>query len=406
VDREAKVSRVQSLCLGSGARLVFDRRPGIAAVRVALSPPPGPPGWAHLLEHLWFGRAAEAAAGFGVEIEAAGGEARAETGGDTIALEALAPVTAAPRLLHAFARALAGLPHAVPPIAREWDLLRLEGPAAARAERRALQAVLGPAAAAALAPPPARAPDPTAFAHYVARCVRGPAIRVAFAGAPDAATVRAACAPLADLPAAASPSGAPPPGARAGRSRLAGAGPLGRVLWLMPAPGPADPDYWAALAADHVLGGGLSSRLYRALRSETGWCYALASRRETRDGSALWWIDAHPRADRVTACAARIEREIAALAEAGPGADEVELARAYLHARLHLENAHPAARARRMESELRALGAVRTDARHRAGIDAISADRVRAVVAAARDCRYEVIEDPFMASSPGRRRSL
>lgn len=401
----AAESKPELLQLDNGARAVVAPCAGMVAVRVALAHRPALPGWAHLLEHLWFGHAARiGSAAFGERFEAAGGECHGLTTRGGIALEALVPPQYAPGVLHAFLQGLIDVGGSGDGIAKEWALLALEGAAGAAGESRALRGVLEGRAPDPLGPPAAAPPTPADFAVYARACVRAPQLCVAVTGAVSPDALRAACAPLAEL-APVPRLDPPPPRLRAGGERIPGDGALGRVWWLMPAPGVAHAAYWSALAASHVLGGGLDSRLYRALRAETGWCYDFGSRLEACGGGTLWWVDVSAPVGLLSACAACMEHELRRLATAGPAPGELARAREHLHARLSLEDAHPASRARRLERELRGLDTVRPLSEHRAGIDAISAEAMRAVAADALERRYEVVQRPteaaVAASAPG-----
>ena len=93
-----------------------------------------------------------------------------------------------------------------------------------------------------------------------------------------------------------------------------------------------DPDFIAAYIVNHILGGGaFSSRLYQEVREKRGLAYSVYDRLVWLDHAAVFLGGTATRADRTAATVDLIEQEIHRLAEAGPTADELVKAKAYLN---------------------------------------------------------------------------
>jgi zinc protease len=92
-----------------------------------------------------------------------------------------------------------------------------------------------------------------------------------------------------------------------------------------------DPDFMAGYIVNHILGGGgMSSRLYQEVREKRGLAYGVSE-------SLVWFRHAAvvlggtaTRADRTGEALAIIERESKRMAEAGPTAEELTEAKAFL----------------------------------------------------------------------------
>lgn len=124
---------------------------------------------------------------------------------------------------------------------------------------------------------------------------------------------------------------APPP-ERPARTRAGETRPTQQTQVLMGFLGPpvGHPDHVAVKVMNTVLGGGMSSRLFRALRDEGGLAYAVGSfvpaRRET--GRIVVHIGTAP--DNATAAEAGMREVVEALRASPASPEEVERAKAYL----------------------------------------------------------------------------
>jgi zinc protease len=92
-----------------------------------------------------------------------------------------------------------------------------------------------------------------------------------------------------------------------------------------------DPDFIAAFAVNHILGGGsFSSRLYDEVREKRGLAYGVYSYLLPLDHTALIMAGTATRSDRVDETLTIIEAEIRRIANEGPTAAELAKTKAYL----------------------------------------------------------------------------
>ncbi|HQU16891.1 MAG: M16 family metallopeptidase [Gammaproteobacteria bacterium] len=394
----------------NGTRIIVQRRPGAASAAVVIAlvhgsrhPLPEHAGLPHLLEHLLFRSAAAAGAEGGGPyhaFEAAGGECNASVGRELTLLEGLVPAGRAIGLLRAFVAGLQCLDGSTLALQNECEAIARESEGSTSGtdtdmEQQALAGSLGNHGL-------ARAPEGVGSSAlsvasvqaYWRELLHGSRLCIAVVGDVDEREVVRVSRPLAGLPAGA-PIRPSAPAFRAGRLELTHAERCGQVLWLMPAPAAGAPGFIASLAANHILGGGLTSRMYRALRTEAGWCYHVASRLEHYSDAGLWWIDARTVPEVLDVCAVRLAHEVHRLAASGPQPAEIALARDYLTARLCLEEDHPASCARRLARDALYLGAPRPVASYRDAIAALSATEVQEIVAHGLEHRFEVVGTPL-----------
>jgi zinc protease len=92
------------------------------------------------------------------------------------------------------------------------------------------------------------------------------------------------------------------------------------------------PDYFAALAANHILGGGelLNSRLLTALREKRGLTYSVSSDFSSSRGERPWVLTMQNNPKNVDAAIAGVREELKKMHAAPPGEEEFEEARATL----------------------------------------------------------------------------
>ncbi|MCJ2134995.1 insulinase family protein [Methylobacterium sp. J-026] len=192
--------------------------------------------------------------------------------------------------------------------------------------------------------------------HAYARPVQGDLASIARIGEADLRAVQArlltrdnlhvavvgaitadALGPLLDRAFAALPGGAAPPVAR---TELGGLGELVRtdhaapqtaIVFGRPALPRDDPDFAAAIVANHCFGGGgLTSRLFRALRERDGLCYAVGTSVAPFRGASTLIGSTRTGNDRVPEMIDRLRGEMRCLAETGLDAAELEAAKSYL----------------------------------------------------------------------------
>jgi len=125
---------------------------------------------------------------------------------------------------------------------------------------------------------------------------------------------------------------APPPPERPVRPRQRETSPTqqAHVLLGYLAPAVAAADHIALKVANGVLGGGMSSRLFRALRDEEGLAYSVGSAYPTRRGAGRLVLHIGTAPDNVAAAEAGLRREVDRLAGEPVPEDELERTQAYL----------------------------------------------------------------------------
>ena len=107
--------------------------------------------------------------------------------------------------------------------------------------------------------------------------------------------------------------------------------PQATIRFGLPGLGRNDPDFWAGVVVNHILGGGVfSARLFREVREKRGLAYSVHSQLMTYDHAALFSGGTSTKNERAGESLSVIEEEIAKLAEDGPTEDELDKARKYL----------------------------------------------------------------------------
>jgi zinc protease len=92
-----------------------------------------------------------------------------------------------------------------------------------------------------------------------------------------------------------------------------------------------DPDYFAAVVVNHILGGGVfTARLFREVREKRGLAYSVYSHLNDYDKCAMLVGGTSTKNERARESLEVIEREIAELAAHGPTADELDKAIKFL----------------------------------------------------------------------------
>lgn len=380
-------------------------------------------GYAHLLEHLLFkGRHTPARAIHGEaavhpgtpapvmtrHFEAMGGEVNAYTDRELTVLHGQVPGSEAPALLSHFIDMLihpgftdADLAHEVQVIAQEQASLGGED----ELEDVLLDIALGHHP---LSRPILGAPlsmhdlSVHTLHHYLAGLLQGERLCVVAVGEVSHTALLTACRPLAGLARGARPTSHTArflPRRRSLPTTDTGAS----TVWAMPAPAPAHPDYVASLFANHLLGGGTTSRLYQSLRAQHACTYALHSRLDFYSDTGLWFIEARCAAAQVQAVNRHIEHTLDTLARQGPAPEELATARAHLQARLLLEQDRPEALMQRLlrEAFYRPAPLNETDYLHL--IAQVSAPDVQRVFTRAHGAMACVYTRPVQRVSNGRR---
>lgn len=157
---------------------------------------------------------------------------------------------------------------------------------------------------------------------------------VSVVGAIDAATLaRHLDAVFAGLPEKADLTPVPP-------AALAGVGaretldldvPQATIRFGRPGVGRHDPDFMAAMVANHILGGGVfTARLFKEVREKRGLAYSVHSHLQTDDASAFLVGATSTKNERAGESLSVIQDEIRKLSTDGPSEDELDKAKKYL----------------------------------------------------------------------------
>jgi zinc protease len=91
-----------------------------------------------------------------------------------------------------------------------------------------------------------------------------------------------------------------------------------------------DPDYMAANVLNHILGGGMSSRLYKQVREARGLAYSVSSSLSSLDHTAIFTSSTGSRSERAAEALEVMQGEIRKLAESGPAEEELAKAKTWM----------------------------------------------------------------------------
>lgn len=306
-------------------------------------------GYAHLLEHLLFkGTAQYDAQALARCFEAMGGQVNAHTGRELTALHGLVPAENAAELLELFIGMLLAPTFTEQDVALERNVVLQEmamiadQPAERLEERGVALAwpdhpmgwpLLGQREA-------LEQTAAQALRDYWSTQLSGERLYVVAAGAMDPAELVRRCAPLAALPAGAVSAQQPPHHSPA-TLREPPSDEQRHLLWIMPAPAAHHPDFPALLVANHLLGGGVSSRLFQELRERRGLVYDVQSRYEVYADTGLWFIQTACDAREAQDCRSAVEAILQQLIVSGPEPAELETAQRHLRAGLLIEADDP-----------------------------------------------------------------
>lgn len=304
-------------------------------------------GYAHLLEHLLFkGTDTLDAIALAQRFDAMGGQINAFTGRELTAFHGLIPGAELTELLQIFIAMLrtprfddADLAVESKVVFQEMAMVQdnpeetLEeiGVARAWANHSIGRPVLGDRATLAAA-------SAEGIHAYLKNNLSGERLWVVAAGNVDHASLVNACRGLAELPATPSPRSSAPGFAPGEHTEDLGDSEQTPLLWLMPAPAPTDPDFYAAVLANHILGNGNSSRLFQSVREQQGLVYGIQSRLESYSDTGLWLIQTACDPERADECRAAVEATVEELINGGSPPNELELARRHLGAGLMMED--------------------------------------------------------------------
>jgi predicted Zn-dependent peptidase len=395
--------------LANGVRVVADPAPGyetlaltVAAGRGARAEDEGRSGWSHLLEHMVFKGAGERAARDIVEaIEAEGGQINAATGHERTSFQVRALAGGLPLAMAVTADLVQRPTLDADDLAREKNVVLQEiaeaadtpddqvfelAQAAAFADQPLGRPILGAPAAIAEA-------APAALEAWRAGLYAPDRLVISAAGAVDEDELLA----LAERHFAAAP-GAPcadtAPGRFTGghaqeRRKLEQA----HLVFLLPAPGVADPGHWALRLFVEILGGGMSSRLFQEARERLGLAYAIDAYSDAYADAGVMGVYAGcapADAGRLADVAAKEILSLAARVEAA----ELARAKAQLKASLFMGRESLAARAEQAAAQQLAFGALLSPTDMAGAIDQVTPADIAAIaerLLAPRACTVSVL---------------
>ena len=155
-----------------------------------------------------------------------------------------------------------------------------------------------------------------ALRDYMREHISGGRVWVVAAGDVEHDALVAACGELAALPAGEVAAQTPP-------QFIPGVHPVtldseqSQLLWIMPIPPAGADNHYAHLVANHVLGGGVSSRLFQELRERRGLVYGIHSRLEYYSDGGTWSIHTACDPDHIDACRDIVARSVEQLLQEG-----------------------------------------------------------------------------------------
>jgi predicted Zn-dependent peptidase len=377
--------------LANGATLLCDPSPGFETLALSVVAGRGArwedeprSGWSHLLEHMVFKGAGGRSAREIVEvIEADGGHLNAATGHERTSFQVRALAAALPLAIELVAD-LVQRPTLDPDdLAREKQIVAQE---IAEAADTPDDQVFELAQAAAFAGQPLGRPilgsaaslepaDPASLEAWRSALYAPDRLVVSVSGAVDEDDfLRLAEAAFGGAPRSAHPAPAPAEfvgGHARERRKLEQA----HLVFLLPAPRLADPDYWAFRLFAEALGGGMSSRLFQEARERLGLAYAIDAYAEAYADVGVLGVYAGCAAADAGRLAEVAAGEIRALI-AGCSAAELARSKAQLKSSLFMARESLLIRAEQAAAQVLSLGDLQTPAALAAAIDAVTLDDI------------------------------
>jgi predicted Zn-dependent peptidase len=407
--------------LASGATVICDAVAGFETLALSVVAGRGArwedearSGWSHLLEHMVFKGAGGRSARDIVEvIEADGGQINAATGHERTSFQVRALAGGLP-LAIAVTGDLVQRPTLDPEdLAREKHVVLQEIAEAADAPDDQVFELAQAAAFAgqAIGRPILGAPDaidraePAAMERWRAALYGPDRLVISAAGAVDEDELLRLAEDAFAGSSAPREIAAPAPAAFAGgQARELRKLEQAHLVFLLPAPGIADPDHWALRLFVEILGGGMSSRLFQEARERLGLAYAIDAYSDAYADVGVMGVYsgcAPANAGRLAEVAAR---EIRNLCE-GVGAAELARAKAQLKAGLFMGRESLAARAEQAAAQWLAHGRLVPPVEMAAAIDAVTAadlGRIGTRLLAPRRCTVSML-GPKSAMDAGKR---
>lgn len=218
---------------------------------------------------------------------------------------------------------------------------------------------------------------------FMARCYAPADLIVAASGAIDPAEIAAlAERSFGERGARLSPPRALKPAYIGGASHDAREIEQTHVALAFPGAAVTAPDYFATRVFVEALGGGMSSRIFQAVREERGLAYSVYSFTDSYDDVGAVGAYVGTDSENAAEAVALIRREIAAMAEA-PTTLEIDRARTLLKATLLMGLESPATRTETSVGQLYSHGRLLSPSEIKQRLDAVTLEDIRAVAAKA-----------------------
>jgi predicted Zn-dependent peptidase len=152
-----------------------------------------------------------------------------------------------------------------------------------------------------------------------------------------------------------------------------------KLVLAMPGIPALDPDRTALSVMSHILGGGMSSRLFLSVRERNGLCYSIFALHEFFDDTGVFAISTGTRPQHAKKAIELSMRELYRMAEEKVDEDELSAAKSAMTGRLLRSTETAMASARFFAGRWRAGLPLETPDLRAAAIEAVSADQIQAV---------------------------
>ncbi len=346
-------------------------------------------GYAHLLEHLLFkGTQSMDASTLAVEFERMGGQVNAHTGREMTALHAFVPNQHVPRLISLFGEMLFQPRFDDHDLRIEKDVV-LEEMAMVKdspeevLEERAIQnswpshpiawPILGDV-------PQLKKADAQTLHEYLQSILCGRRIWIIAAGGISHDELRASVAECfgsvaeGDFPTQTAPE------YRQHEDDLHYNSNRACFLWTFPAPRVGDSGYYTAVLANHLLGGGTSSRLFQEIREQRGLVYDIQSQLELYSDCGLWTISTACEPNNHQQLREAVETCIERLVHGKLTDHELAVSREFIKSNLVVERSNIEIAMERMAREVIYLGHAVSHDEHMAAFDRVTAADIQSLL--------------------------
>ncbi|HEY3813445.1 MAG TPA: pitrilysin family protein [Caulobacteraceae bacterium] len=152
------------------------------------------------------------------------------------------------------------------------------------------------------------------------------------------------------------------------------------LVWQLPGPGARDRAWFDARLFAELLGGGMASRLFQEAREKRGLAYNISAWAVSYEETGQIGVFAGAAADDAEALGVLVAEQILAMGE-GVSGEELARGKAQLETSLFMARESPVGRAERAAAQVLLFGRVIPPEETRAGVNAVTSDSLRALVA-------------------------